>query len=55
MLSVYEFGLNDAKVQKSGLPEAMVPVPLCLVSVPNLFCKWVPVPLVLVSVPIWFC
>ena len=43
MLSVYEFGLNGAKVQKSGLLEAVVPVP-------NLFCKWVPVPLVLVQV-----
>ena len=55
MLLVYEFGLNDAKVQKSRLLEAMVPVPLCLVPVPNLFYKWVPVALVLVPVPIWFC
>ena len=45
MLSVYEFRLNGAKVQISGLLEAVVPIP-------NFFCKWVPVPLVLVPVPL---
>ena len=35
MLLVYEFGLNDAKVQKFRLLEAVVPVPLCLVPVPT--------------------
>ena len=48
---MYEFGLNYAKLQKSGLLETMVPVPLCLVPVPNTFCKLVPVPLVLVVDP----
>ena len=44
ILSMYEFGLNYAKLQKSGLLEAVVPVPLCLVPVQNTFCKLVPVP-----------
>ena len=51
MLSVYEFKLNYVKSEKSGLLNSVVPVPLCLVSVPNTFCMVVPVPLILVLVP----
>ena len=38
-----------------GILEAVVPVPLCSVPVPNAFCKGVPVPLVSVLVLIGFC
>ena len=43
IISVYEFGRNYAKLQKSGHLDTVVPVPLCLVPVPNTFCMVVPV------------
>ena len=38
-----------------GILEAVVPIQLCSVPVPNAFCKGVLVPLVSVLVPIGFC